>query len=1033
MVVAVSAVAVLPVVAALRLMTGPIDLEFLDLGKAHQFDVSGGKMTVRADRVTAEWSALSEPIRLVFTGLHVTDGEVEVAHAPSVALTFEPRSLVRGRFLPTSIAIARPEFSADVDREGGMLRRILTSNDPDTQGGVVQLLIDRLLAEPNHVSLLGQLDTVEVTQARLTIRDLKSGVEWIAPDGKASLRRGASGVVIDAVARLSNGGEPVGVALTAVYARDRSRITAEAKIDGLKPAMLAGLSPDAALLKGVDIALTGRLLIEADGGGAVRTVSVEVTGGNGTIALPGILPAVHQVRSVNARASVDAATHTSRIHHIDVDLGVAKVSIAGDGIKTDIGQTFAGRAELRNIETARLADYWPIDFAKGGRQWALANVSGGMSDVAVEFTLSTPGNDLSRLSVARAVASLTYRDLKIHYMPHMPELEGVSGTARYEGGKLHFDVSGGAAVGLRVVGATVDMSGLEGPGPHYAAIHAPISGPATAAMALLARPKLGLPKDALFDSKRLGGDVTVELQLAFPMINALTVAELDLKANATFTGFSLKQAVGSIDLTDASGRIGYAGSQLTVAGQGKLDGQPVEIAWREMFAARAPYKHRYELKGVLPTPLLAKAGMIAPEPFVAGPVGVALSYQAQANGAAELQGKFDLKAAKASLPMLAWTKEAGLETQLSLGMKFGPGGKLAGADFDARGGGLVAKGHVSFDAGYAIQQLSLQQLVIGLSDLAIDWRRTHDGNEIALHGRALEMSRVRQMLRAREEAAARDPSSAAAGARAKTGVTVQINDVLVHRGTLGSVQGRLSMVGDRMAAADLALSGGKGSALRIVPAGNGRTLAIYVPDLGLLLHTAGWLDGLAGAYLDLQGRFDDAVAGSPMQGELRMGPYRLHKVAPHADVGNMNSTIDGLNRAGDALQQFNGLEAKIGKVGDRIDIKDGRTSGSSIGLTATGSIDLATDYLRLRGAVVPGFALNNLLSNVPLLGPLLTGGKDGGVFAFSYRIEGPLDDLKPDVSMLSAVAPGALRELFNGMGDDYAPAPSRPAEADRAP
>ena len=50
-----------------------------------------------------------------------------------------------------------------------------------------------------------------------------------------------------------------------------------------------------------------------------------------------------------------------------------------------------------------------------------------------------------------------------------------------------------------------------------------------------------------------------------------------------------------------------------------------------------------------------------------------------------------------------------------------------------------------------------------------------------------------------------------------------------------------------------------------------------------------------------------------------------------------------------------------------------------------------------RGVVVPAFALNNLLSNVPLLGPLLTGGKDGGVFAISYRLDGPFDDLKLNI------------------------------------
>ena len=74
---------------------------------------------------------------------------------------------------------------------------------------------------------------------------------------------------------------------------------------------------------------------------------------------------------------------------------------------------------------------------------------------------------------------------------------------------------------------------------------------------------------------------------------------------------------------------------------------------------------------------------------------------------------------------------------------------------------------------------------------------------------------------------------------------------------------------------------------------------------------------------------------------------------------------------------------------------------------------------------MPGFVVNNLLSNVPLLGPLLTGGKDAGLFAISYRLEGPFDDLKSDINMMSAITPGALRELFN--------AREAPLPADKSP
>jgi hypothetical protein len=259
---------------------------------------------------------------------------------------------------------------------------------------------------------------------------------------------------------------------------------------------------------------------------------------------------------------------------------------------------------------------------------------------------------------------------------------------------------------------------------------------------------------------------------------------------------------------------------------------------------------------------------------------------------------------------------------------------------------------------------------------------------------------------------------------------VQIEQVLVKRGSLGSVNGRLEMAGDRLASADLTMTAGKGATFRVQPAGQSRTMAVYVADFGLMLHEAGWLDGLVGGYLDFRGRFNDAAAGSPLNGTLKLGPYRMQKVTPRANVDSLNSTIDGLNRAGDALQQFDGLEASIIRTGDRIEIKNGRTSGKSIGLTTGGTLDLANDTAKLRGVVVPGFAVNNLLSNVPVLGPLLTGGKNAGLFAITYRLEGPFDDLKSDVNMMSALTPGALRDLF--VTDGQGPT-TGPAEQPRAP
>ena len=1015
-IVVVVAVAVLVAVTSMRLMSGPIDLDFLKPRIAQALDTAGGKLRVEFDHISLEWSGLSQPVRLVFKGLHVTDmDKKELATAPSVALSFSPRSVVVGHFYPTAIVVEQPTLEADIDRQGGMLHRVLGKTDSGSQGEVVELLLEQLLAEPNYHTLLGQLDTVTVERAHVALRDVPSGVVWTAPAAHASLKRDISGVIIAAEARFSRdtSGEPVDVSLSGTYGRDRSRITIEARIDGLKPLMFADFSPDVAVLSGIDIALSTKLNIEASGGGEIHKVRMEVTGSRGTLSLPGILPAPHIVKSVSALGFIDTDTHVAKIEHVDIDLGAAKISVTGTGVRTEKGQSFSGRADLRQVPVDRLGEYWPLGVADGGRTWALANISLGSVDVGAEFAFSAPGDDLSKIAVDRLVALLAYRGLKVHYMPHMPEVEGVSGTARYENGAMHFDIAGGTAVGLGVTGATIDLSNLDDlTAKQYATLHLPIAGPAAQVMAMISRPKLGLPKDALFDPKRISGDAAVMLDLRFPLLSDLAIRDVDIKATTALSGLSMKSVVPDLDLTDGVGKIVYADDQLTVAAQIKLDGIPFDLNIRELFAPKSPYRQRYELKGTLPASFLAKAGLPSPEPYITGPVGATIVYQTQSNGTSDVTGKFDLKDAKLDGAPIGWTKTAGIDASLNVGVKLSAGAKLLSADFDGKGNGLVAKGKLGFADGGIVQQLSLSQFSLGRSDVALDWRRNATGVDIAVHGRSLELGRVREALKAREQAAAKQPGGAAAKGEGDTKLSVKLDQVVLQRGSLGALNGQLEMIGDRLASADLSFGAGNGAAFKVTPASPGRTIAVFIPDFGLLLKETGWLDGLVGGDLNFQGRFDDSTPESKLTGFMKLGPYRMVKVEPRTDIGSLNSAIDGLNRAGNALQQFDKLEAMMVKVGDRVDITKGRTSGKSIGLTTEGWLDLSNDTARLRGAVVPGFALNNLLSNVPLLGPLLTGGKDGGLFAFSYRLEGPLDDLKSDVNMMSAITPGALRELF---------------------
>jgi uncharacterized protein YhdP len=90
-------------------------------------------------------------------------------------------------------------------------------------------------------------------------------------------------------------------------------------------------------------------------------------------------------------------------------------------------------------------------------------------------------------------------------------------------------------------------------------------------------------------------------------------------------------------------------------------------------------------------------------------------------------------------------------------------------------------------------------------------------------------------------------------------------------------------------------------------------------------------------------------------------------------------------------------------------------SGSQVGLTARGQVDLRRKQFDLNGTVVPLYGLNWALSKIPLVGPFLSGREGEGAFAVTYSVKGPLDQPQISVNPLAVLAPGFIRDLFSGL------------------
>jgi hypothetical protein len=159
---------------------------------------------------------------------------------------------------------------------------------------------------------------------------------------------------------------------------------------------------------------------------------------------------------------------------------------------------------------------------------------------------------------------------------------------------------------------------------------------------------------------------------------------------------------------------------------------------------------------------------------------------------------------------------------------------------------------------------------------------------------------------------------------------------------------------------------------------------------------------------------------------VQLRDFRFVRVAPGRKIGDLNGIIDGLDRLGDPMAPFSLLDMHLERTGDILAIRQMRTNNGSIGVALNGTLNIGTDMLRIDGTAVPAYVINNLLSNVPLLGTILTGGPDGGVFAINFGVDGPIDKPRVSINPISALAPGILRNLFGAGSSEEERAPPRP-------
>ncbi|BBK33362.1 hypothetical protein STHU_39960 [Allostella humosa] len=1007
---------------AWRLSAGPIEVEFLTPYLEEALSDPAGQQ-VEIARTVIVWQGWSGNPELRAEGVVArgTEGQV-VASVPAVALSISLESLLQGVVAPTRVELVEPRLHLLRDADGSVRLDIAGDDDRPGDPSVVDGLLRELMAPPHRQGPLGQLRRLSVRDAVIVVDDRKLGRTWRLPDGDFVFRRGDRGLDGTLSIEIDLGARRQRLDGTFVHRLDGGRTEMKLAFDVPDPRELAALAPELAQLAALGLPVKGEATLEvafpdrADvGSPMVRAATFALRADGGWISHPALPGGAVAVSAGTAGLRWDVAGGRILVDDLFLDLGGPSIAVSGqvEGIGADIfarlreGRQPAIRVAMEtaivDLPTPTLWQLWPQSLVPGGRRWVVANIADGRvrdAQIRVAATLPAGGGE-ARVDKLDGVFS--YEGLTVTYMPGLPSVRQVHGVARFDDQQLVLDVAGGTLLRQTRVDRTtvrvVDFQKRE----QQILIEAGTAGPAREALEVIDRPRLGFLARFGLRPADVSGDSTVRMSFAFPAIESLRMDDVRLKITAQVKKGALPAGVRDWRLTDAELAFEVDKDKLEASGTGMLLGVPVTITGREIFAANAPIGSEYTLKGRMDEAARQRFGYDYP-PWLRGPADVDLLYRSRLQRRSELLLKADLKPATLTIAEAGWSKPPGVAAQAELAFDFVAGDLQHIRKLHLEAPGLSFDGAIDYTGPDWV--LDVQQGILGRTRLAGRVRPRGQGYAADMRGPVLDAV---PLLEA-------DGASAAGGARKPLHVTGRFDRVLLGEGRdLTGVAGAIDIdaAGRKRGQLNGRLARGGAIAAAITPLGDGRDrLVAETDDFGTILSAFAGRNTFRGGTLRVEGVIAGTGLAQTVTGTVRGADYRLVKAPAAAklfSVLSLSSMASLLQ--GDGLP-FADLRFDYVLKGGVLTLRQGRAYGGAIGGTFEGVVDTNASTLDIEGTLVPAYTLNNLLGNIPILGTLLAGGKDEGVFAANFRMAGPFDDPGISVNPLSALAPGILRKLF---------------------
>lgn len=702
--------------------------------------------------------------------------------------------------------------------------------------------------------------------------------------------------------------------------------------------------------------------------------------------------------------------------------GAAGIRLRGSitGGSESAGILVSGR--VKDLSASLLKQLWPPIITPRARKWVSENLREGLISDG-EFIINLPVDAMAeakrkrRLPQGAIDMSFRMKDVTSTYFRDLPPMTGARGEARLKDNVFTLEFSGGSvklpsgATGRVASGSFTSKDILAA--VNEADIALDIEAGLKPFIEYMDLPALKLIRNTGLNAGRVDGKARARVSLSFPMIKDVPKEKIALSAEARLTDVSLADALPGFDLSGGQFDFTVENGTLSAKGPAEISGIPAEIGWRR---GPAPgFVQSATIATTLDGEQRQKLG-IDLGTLARGPIGVTADIEDLRDPDGKMTVTADLSEVELRLQSIGWRRPAEAKTTASftyLG-KGEQGTRIE--DLKVAGDGLSIKGKLALGPKrQGLRSASFSEVRLSEENRFAATIAIGDGGmDIAVKGASFDARPLIRGLfgsRNRDEAAQAAQQNAADEAPVR--LKLDIGKVYANRGEIiTGVNGSLTARAGKIEQAEVSgtFLSGQPVVFRVTPTDIGREMRISGRDGGAAIRAANLYSKVAGGQIEFYALLA-ADGTSVKNGKLVLRDFEVRNEAALAELDTRGKPKRATGPRRDALS-FKKLTLPFTSDSRFICIGESLVRGPELGASAAGLIRKSDGAIDIAGTIIPAYALNAAVGDIPLLGDILTGGRGQGIIGVTFALGGSVDKPSFQMNPMSAVAPGFLRLFF---------------------